>query len=98
MEAADWTVSSAHVTLVEASYMPSAVYFYVDAQAGPCAAGSYLQYVGQGPDQATKQANAKAVFALLLAAKLSGQTVQIDGSNTIPSGFPACVVQFVKSK
>jgi hypothetical protein len=44
------------------------------------------------------KANAKAVFAQLLAAKLSGQTVQVDGSNTIPSGFPACVVQFVKLK
>lgn len=36
----DWQISSVHVTAIEATYMPTAVLFTIDANAGSCGAGS----------------------------------------------------------
>lgn len=87
----DWSVTKAHVTLIEGTYVPGIVNFTIDVPAGPCAAGAFLQYNGQGSDPAS---NVKAVYALLLTAKISGQTVNLYGSNTLTSnGW--CLVQFI---
>jgi hypothetical protein len=89
----DWNVN-AHVTVVEGTYMPNSITFQLDTTAGPCSAGSWLEYDGQGSDTPTQQANAKSIYALLLASKLSGQSVTLYGSNTLNSnGF--CVVSHV---
>ena len=87
----DWQISNAHVTSIEATYMPTAVLFTVDVNAGSCAAGSWLKWSGIEADQATAQANNKAIYALLLASKLSGATVRMFGSNS------GCLVKFVYS-
>ena len=38
----DWSLASAHVTLVEATYMPYTVSFQLDKGAGGCPAGSWF--------------------------------------------------------
>ncbi len=85
----DWMVSGVHVTRIEATYMPSAIPFAIDAPGGSCAAGTTLQWSGTGADAATQQANTKAVYAALLAAKLSGSTIRAYGVNS------GCVVKFI---
>jgi len=87
----DWAVSGVHVTAIEATYMPSAVLFTVDTNAGSCGAGTWLKWNGIDADQATAHANNKAVYALLLASKLSGSTVRVFGSNS------GCLVKFIYS-
>jgi hypothetical protein len=87
----DWQISSVHVTAIEATYMPTAVLFTVDANAGSCGAGNWLKWSGIDADQETAQANNKAVYALLLASKLSGSTVRLFGSNS------GCLVKFIYS-
>ena len=87
----DWQISNVHVTAIEATYMPTAVLFTVDANAGSCAAGTWLKWNGIDADQATAQANNKAIYALLLASKLSGATVRLFGSNS------GCLVKFIYS-
>ncbi|SRR5216684_5718950 len=77
--ASDWQAIGVHVTLLEATYMPQQVTFRVDANAGNCTAGAYwLIWNGHYADP---PANAKAVYALLLAAQLSGKTINIWGNN-----------------
>jgi len=87
----DWQISSVHITAIEATYMPTAVLFAVDANAGSCGAGTWLKWNGIDADQATAQANNKAVYALLLASKLSGATVKVFGSNS------GCLAKFIYS-
>lgn len=87
----DWQISSVHVTAIEATYMPTAVLFTIDANAGSCGAGSWLKWNTIDADQATAQANNKAIYALLLASKLSGSTVRLFGSNS------GCLVKFIYS-
>lgn len=86
----DWNVT-AHITDLEATYMPASIVFEIDQNAGTasqCTANSFLEYIPPNTD------NAKAVYALLLASKLSGQTVVLFGSNT-PNGNGHCQVNFV---
>ena len=87
----DWNVIGVHVTVVEGTYVPNQVTFQSDANGGAsCPAGTWLTYKAtQGTDAQTQQANVKAVYALLLAAKLSGNTVNLFGKNA------GCIVNFV---
>jgi hypothetical protein len=41
---------SGHVTMLEASYLPNAAGFYLDAGYSGCPAGNYLQWRGPGND------------------------------------------------
>lgn len=89
----DWSASGAHVTVLEASYMPSSITFAVDASMdASCPAGSWLTYRGQGPDAASQLENIKAVYAMLLGAKLSGQTLDLYGNDA------GCLVTYVHLK
>lgn len=87
----DWQLSGVHVTAIEATYMPTAVLFTIDSNAGSCGAGSWLKWNTIDADAPTAQANNKAVYALLLASKLSGSTVRVFGSNA------GCLVKFIYS-
>ena len=87
----DWQISNVHITAIEATYMPTAVLFTVDTNAGACGAGTWLKWNGIDADQATAQANNKAIYALLLASKLSGSTMRLFGSNA------GCLVKFIYS-
>jgi hypothetical protein len=87
----DWEISGVHITAIEATYMPSTLVFTVDANAGSCGVGARLTWSSSAPDQATMQANHKAIYALLLASKLSGSTVRMFGSNS------GCLLKFIHS-
>ena len=87
----DWQISGVHITAIEATYMPTAVLFTIDTNAGSCGTGSWLKWNTIDADQATAQANNKAIYALLLASKLGGSTVRLFGSN------PGCLVKFIYS-
>ena len=85
----DWNLS-AHVVAVEATYIPDHVTFQIDGPAGTsCPAGSWLVWPGQGTDAVSKQANVQAVYSLLLAAKLSYDTIDLFGNNGNVQGFCA---------
>jgi len=86
----DWEVT-AHVRIVEGTYMPNSITFQIDQNAGSaaqCVAGKWLEYFGPSAD------NSKAIYALLLSSKLAGQTVTLFGSNT-PAPDGTCQANFV---
>jgi hypothetical protein len=87
-------VYGAHVTLVSGHDGPNILYFQIDQPIDSCAAGTYLQFTGGSTDQATNQARIRAVYALLLAAKLSGQTVDVYGTGSPGGNF--CTVRGVQ--
>jgi hypothetical protein len=74
-----------HVTIVEASYMPTLVQFQTDSGSTTCPANSWLKWSNANVD------NNKSVFALLLAASASGQSVHLYTN----AGDTTCTVQFV---
>ncbi len=84
----DWG-GGGHITLVEGTYMPNQITFQTDANLGSCTAGSWLTWEPKGTDTETKLANVDAVYTLLLAAKLSGEAVNLFGNNS------GCQVLFV---
>lgn len=85
----DWAIFGAHVVHMEGTYMPTVVPFNVDKPGGNCGAGATLQYTGHGADTPTAQANTKAIYALLLAARLTNTPVDLYGNNS------DCSVSFV---
>lgn len=76
----DWTLD-AKVTNVEGGGVPSQVYFRIDRAAGTCAAGTFLFWIANGSDADTIKRNREAVYAMLLVAKTTGQTITIVGNN-----------------
>lgn len=58
----------AKVTMVEPSYMPSAIMFKIDKSLSSCPAGTYLKWEHSAD-------NNKAVFASLMTAMTSGRRV-----------------------
>ena len=58
-----------HVTLVEATYMPTQVSFIMDVGSPSCPAGTYLAWKNTNTD------NNKAVYASLLTAIATGKTI-----------------------
>jgi len=69
--------------------VPDHVTFHADAATGNCTAGTWLTWSGQGADDEAKRDNVKAVFTMLLAAKLSQTTVNLFGNNA------NCAVTFI---
>ncbi len=87
LDAPCWALETtqAHVTLVEATYMPGRVQFQLDAGTPSCPAGTWVAWANSNTD------NNKSVYALLLAAVSSGKEVQIFFNN----GETSCTAQFV---
>src|SRR6516164_335288 len=90
----DWSVNGAHVTVVEGSYMPGFITFQIDAAVGPCPAGSWLIWNGQGSTSQSQQDNNKAVYALLITALATGKAINLYGNNPSASGG-ACLATYV---
>jgi hypothetical protein len=79
----DWGVL-VPVTSVEASYMPTVVLFSTNVALGTCPAGSWIKW-----ESTTNPDGVKAVFALLLAAKITGTPVFAYGVNA------GCALQYI---
>ena len=71
----------AHVTELEPSAVPNVIYFAIDQSAGSCAAGPWLVFAGN-PTSNNLPESVKAVYAGLLAAQLSGLSVEVSGTST----------------
>ncbi|MCW2404419.1 hypothetical protein M2336_001048 [Sphingobium sp. B1D7B] len=80
LQAHDWSLE-AKVTRVEPSYMPYKVYLQIDTDAGQCTAGSWIQWIARGDDQATKAANTQAVLAVAMTALVAGKRLTLVGNN-----------------
>jgi len=89
----DWQVVVTHVITISPVGFPSYVEFTGDTVPSTCP-GNYLFYFPQGADEATQQTNAKAVMAIVMAAQLSGNTVEVAGINPT-STFQYCQVQWI---
>ena len=77
---ADSWQATAHVTMVEASHVGYGyIYFTIDQSVGNCPAGAYLNWSAGGNDEAQQIANGQAIFATLLTAKVTGQTIRVVG-------------------
>jgi len=77
----DWNVQGVHVIVVEPTYIPRSVSFQIDTAAGACPAGTWLSWPAQGSDPQSQEANVAAVYATLLAAKVTGKTINLYGMN-----------------
>lgn len=85
----DWMIE-AHVTVVEASYMPDRVTFAIDqAPSTSCPVNTFLIWEARGSDAATRAASSQGVLSTLLTALVGQRTVRLYGSNT------GCSIQFI---
>jgi hypothetical protein len=91
----EWNGSGVHITVVEPTYIPDRITFQADtafsdpSRGVACPAGTWLTWKGQGADAGAKQSNVEAVYSLLLAAKLSGITVNLYGD------YAGCMATFI---
>ena len=85
----DFEQLGVRVTVVEATYIPDQVTFQINKAVGNCAAGTWLTWRGRGLDTLSQQINVEAVFSLLLAAKITGNTVNVYGDNA------GCMIRFI---
>lgn len=81
-----WQQLATTVTMVEATYSPAIVAFKVANTPSACSTG-YMVWSPRGATATEKTDNAKAVFASLLVAKSSGNTINIFGTG--------CDVEFI---
>lgn len=81
-----------HVTSISPVGMPGNVEFQSDNTPGAC--NGYLFYFPSGSDEATQQANAKAVMAIVITAQLTGRSLTIYGINPT-SSFGYCQAQWI---
>ena len=58
------------------------ILFAVEGNAGNCGSGTWLTYAGTQSDIAARQANVKAVYAALIAAKTTSTPIRIYGINS----------------
>lgn len=65
------------ISAIEASYMPGMINFQLDTSIGGCAAGQFIVWRPQGSTQTARDQNAQAVFATLLTAKASNQSILV---------------------
>ncbi len=88
----DWEISDAKVNIVEGTYVPNNISFQIEKSSpgGSCPSGQWLNWFGQGTTDQLKRENVKGVFALLLAAKVTGTTVTIYGNNN-----SNCTIDFI---
>jgi hypothetical protein len=84
---ASWALETAqaHVTVVETTYMPGEITFWVDTGKTSCPSGTVLKWINSNVD------NVKSAFALLIAATNSGNRIQY----FINNGDTTCQVQFL---
>jgi hypothetical protein len=68
------------VTVVEATYMPKFVSFYIASMPSECQGGLMLLWFGKGNNENEKFSNAKSIFIALMAAQASGNSIQVFGS------------------
>src|ERR1044071_9619380 len=61
----DWSISGAHVTLVEAQHVPVAVWFSIDVPAGSCTAGTELVFAREftSADLGIQRDAVKAIYS-----------------------------------
>ena len=74
--------------------MPGVIPFRADAGSATCPSGATLIWEGQGADMPTQQANVKAVYAMLLLAKVSDTTVNLYGNNADNNG-QCIMIEFI---
>lgn len=70
-----WGPIEAHVTGIEASYMPGWVDIIIDVAAGPFNAGSELTFTSTNPDAV------KSIYSLALTALTSCHRIRLYGEN-----------------
>lgn len=92
VKAYDFAGVIVHVTAISPVGMPGDVEFTSDNT--PSACNGFLFYFPSGSDEATQQANAKAVMAIVLTAQLTGRSLVIYGINPT-SSFQYCTVQWI---
>lgn len=69
--------------------MPNDVSFKIDKAIGSCAAGAWMRWVPQGLTEATKIANANAVYSTLMSAFIAAKNVRVYGVND------RCTIEFI---
>ncbi len=72
-----------HVTLLEPTYLPTAIAFYIDAGTASCESG---QIIWANPNES----NNKAVYATLMLALSSGRKIRLyfnDGDKTCQAKY-----------
>ena len=80
-QAWDWVVE-AHVAVAEASYAPNVVVFQIDAPAGSCPVGSWINYYPPQSSDPLKMSAYNAVYSLVLTAISTQRPVVIYGNNS----------------
>lgn len=89
----DWGSTGVHVRTIEMK-VGNGFRFSVDQATGPCSAGTWLVFDGRFYDPSLQADMVKTVYATVLAAKLSGQRLDLFGDNT-PLSNGNCVVGIV---
>lgn len=93
-QAYDW-VAKGHVTEIEVTYFPGYVIFSLDvAEGNQTCKVMWDGSSAQGTSTNKQVDNVKAVYATLLNAKSTGQTVLVYGSNPV-SGSAYCMGNFI---
>jgi hypothetical protein len=64
------------VTMLESSYMPDGVVFFMDTGTTTCPAGSVIRWVPQRATAALNNENNKVVYSTLMAALASGKKIR----------------------
>jgi hypothetical protein len=97
----DLPVPAAKVTLVEITYQPNEVYFYVDQPVANCPANSLLQWNGgaQYPPgnpatEADRKANVKQISNTLIVAMHTKGLLRVHARNKTAT-VVNCVVEFL---
>lgn len=75
--AATAEIIGARVTLIEPTYMPDSIGFWIDKPVGACPAGAFLRWYARGADAAAKTTNVNAIYSGLVTAMTSGKTVNL---------------------
>lgn len=81
----DFTAVECHVTLLEATYMPHEITFYVDE---PSLSG-WIHYTNSDPEKV------KAFYSTLLTALVSGNKVRLYGNNQVVNGVTTHYLMFL---
>jgi hypothetical protein len=90
------TVASGNPWGLNATFMPSMIQFHLSVAVGTasqCAAGQAVAYIPQGPDAPTQLENAKAVYALLMVAEITGKQVGVYAASSTPGPNGWCALQ-----
>lgn len=83
--------ASGTVAMVDATPLPGGFGFALFVGGGPCAAGSYLAYVGGvvATTAGERAQNTKATFAAIVAAQIAGKNVHVYANNS-------CGVEYIR--